>query len=301
MTTTTAAPPPPDLEKLLQSLQEHPDLAAEFWQRIAAKEVQTLPTTMAELEKSTKESLTQLAAAQARTANQLAEMSRQQQATRRALDDFIAEQRALNAGANERMERCQQEIQTARERADQQHSQALRQIHIERERQDLLNEEFRKAMDEMRGDLSHLKGAEAERYATAHIDGLLRRHDPSLRQIKILKSNYSGSDPETGDQIAEAVAAGKITPQEHEQLQALDLIVRAQPKGQAEPVCYAIEISRTLNEGDLTRARDRARLLAQALNVETRSLALGGSISDINQDLAENMKVSWLTYAPLAR
>ena len=159
------------------------------------------------------------------------------------------------------------------------------------------NAEYRADINAIQDNLAQLNGADAERHAENNIAGLLRHHDPSLREIRILKSNHRGSDEATDDAIADAAEAGRISPEEHNQLAALDLLVRARPRRQEQSLYYAIEISRTLYPNDFTRAKERAQILAKALEVPTQALVIGHQIDEPNQARAAAMNVPCILYS----
>ena len=279
--TTAALPPQTAAQQILAELAADPALAAEFWKLIADQQVKALPQTVAELDRYLRETLSQVAAQQQQTEKALAALTLKQEETRVLLDQFINEQRRLNAEFREEMAEFRQEMKTAYDR------------------QEILNAEFRQDIKAIKDSLNRLNGPDAERHAENNIGNLLRRHDKNLRDIKILKSNHRGSDPETNDAIADAYCEDRLTPEEYEQVSALDLLIQARPRQQTEPGYYAIEISRTLNEDELTRARDRAALLTKALGWTVQPLVIGSFIAEHDRWQAAKMRIPCIIYSRL--
>ena len=297
--TPAALPPQTAAQQILDELAADPALAAEFWKLIADQPIKALPQTVAELDQYIRETLIQVAAQQAQTEKTLADLTRKQEGTRALLDKFIAEQRALNAQFREETKNTRALLDKfiAEQRAL--NAQFREEMKANYDRQEILNAEHRENIKAIQDNLAQLNGSDAERHAENNIAGLLRRHDSSLREVRILKSNHLGSDEATSDAIAEALDEGKISPEEYEQLMALDLLARARPRRQEEPFYYAIEISRTIYPDDLGRAQDRAQILAKALSLPTQPLVIGHAIAEQYRRMAEKLEVPCITYSRL--
>ena len=267
-----------DIDDLLRILEQNPELAAQLRRHTADPQMQELTRLVADLGQMVQANaaaIGRLNAAQEKTDTALQELAAQQKETKAQLQAFIAEQRALNAAADQR----QQEYWA---------------------RQDNLNAEFRHSINTLTDSLNHLKGENAERKAEANIGNVLRKYDRRLRRAELLKSNHLGTVPETVDALADALEDGRIAQEEYDQLDAVDMIVRAYRRGQQEPIYFAIEVSRTLYPEDWERARERAAILAKALAVSAEGIALGAYISDYNRQEAAKNQAAFITYAKLA-
>ena len=267
-----------DIDDLLRILEQNPELAAQLQQRTADPRIAELTRLIADLGQivqANAAAIGRLNAAQEKTDTALQELAAQQKETKAHLQAFIAEQRALNAAADQR----QQEYWA---------------------RQDNLNAEFRHSINTLTDSLNHLKGENAERKAEANIGNVLRKYDRRLRRAELLKSSHLGTGPETEDALADALEDGRIAQEEYDQLDAVDLIVRAYRRGQQEPIYFAIEVSRTLYPEDWERAKERAAILAKALTVSAQGIALGAYISDYNRQEAAKNQAAFITYANLA-
>ena len=253
-----------NIDDLLRILDQNPELAAQLQKRTSDPRIAELTRLVADLG--------QMVQANAAAIGRL--NAAQEKADAR-LEAFITEQRALNAAADQR----QQEYWS---------------------RQDNLNVEFRHAINTLTDGLNHLKGENAERKAEANIGNVLRKYDRRLRRAELLKSNHLGTGPETEDALADALEDGRIAQEEYDQLDAVDLIVRAYRRGQQEPIYFAIEVSRTLYPEDWERAQNRAAILAKALAVSAQGIALGAYISDYNRQEAAKNQAAFITYAKLA-
>ena len=149
------------------------------------------------------------------------------------------------------------------------------------------------------GSVSKLLGADAERYVHANIDHILRREDPELRRIYILKSVSQPIDPHLSDQIDEAADNGTVTQNEQQALRVVDLITRAQVKGSTDPIYHAIEISVVVDENDVQRSIDRADTLSRATGDKTVPAVIGGVIIPAAIALAQTHGVLAITNARL--
>lgn len=149
------------------------------------------------------------------------------------------------------------------------------------------------------GAVSKLLGADAERYVHSNIDHILRREDPELHRIYILRSISQTIDPDLSDQIDDAADNGIVTQDEQQALRVVDLITRAQIKGSTDPIYHAIEVSVVVGENDVQRAIDRADILSRATSAKTVPAVIGGIIIPTAIALAQTHGVLAITNARL--
>ena len=304
MTTTTIN----DISDLSRILQENPEWAEHFRALLLSREVLTQPEKMAQLTERV-DGLT------ARMDQFILEM---REYTRRAdarMEQFIAEQREINARADARMEQFDQFS-----RETQEFIQEMREFRAEQrrwneeqrrwnERQQQWNEEQRQTnaaifarfdgveadIKQMKGDISQLMGRQAERDTHRNIVNLLQENHPRLRRIVILKSDLIPFATELNDRIDDAEDEGLITVEERKALRAVDLVVRAIDRDTRKTIYFAVEVSRTVNNHDVTRAADRAEILARIVQSQGIGAVVGGAVIPQAVHRAEERGVSVIT------
>ena len=139
-------------------------------------------------------------------------------------------------------------------------------------------------VDSMRGTLNRLDGTDYERTAARRIRrsggrrlGLTR---PVIVQARTLPENDI-----IPSLLDDAVDDGRITEEQADEIDLVDIIVRGNdPDG---ILTYAAaEVSLTIEIHDVTRAHDRARLLALATRAPVKAAVIGTAITDDAQDAA---------------
>ena len=70
------------------------------------------------------------------------------------------------------------------------------------------------------------------------------------------------------------------------QLLSADLLLRARLPDSTEQVHVAVEVSRTVGNDDITRARERADLLAAAAGTQGRAVVIGTIIPEPQRERA---------------
>ena len=139
-------------------------------------------------------------------------------------------------------------------------------------------------VDSMRGTLNRLDGTDYERTAARRIRrsggrrlGLTR---PVIVQARTLPENDI-----IPSLLDDAVDDGRITEEQADEIDLVDIIVRGNdPDG---ILTYAAaEVSLTIEIHDVTRAHDRAHLLALATRAPVKAAVIGTAITDDAQDAA---------------
>ena len=286
--TTTAVN---DISDLSRILQENPDWREHFRALLLTPEILGLPAALAALTTE--------------------------------LREFIAEQREINARADARMEQFIQETREHARRTDERVdalTAEVRQFIAEQRRwneeqrqwnakQQQWNEEQRQTnaaifarfdgveadIKQMKGDISQLMGRQAERDTHRNIVNLLQENHPRLRRIVILKSDLIPFATELNDRIDDAEDEGLITVEERKALRAVDLVVRAIDRDTRETIYFAVEVSRTVNNHDVTRAADRAEILGRIVQEQGIGAVVGGAVIPQAVHRAEERGVSVIT------
>ena len=142
----------------------------------------------------------------------------------------------------------------------------------------------------MRGQLNNLTGTDYERRVVRRASRIVRRY-LGVRSAEVL---LAINRPD-GDTIAnlsnDSADQGIITEDDADELDRTDVILRgSSPEG--EEVYVVGEISITIDDSDVDRARDRARILRTASDTTTHAAVIGTSISDANRERAGNSGVT---------
>lgn len=113
-----------------------------------------------------------------------------------------------------------------------------------------------------------------------------------LRRPVVLKSRLVQMDAGLYDRLDLAEESGAITEYQSLQLRQVDFIVKAQRKADRATVHLAVEVSRTVNEHDIERARARADTLAAVTGTEGLAVVVGSFIEDYQERQARDLTVA---------
>ena len=284
----SAATPIHTFADILAAMERNPELRTAMRQHILDLEFQQLPAEMQELRQIVAELQQTLhefiAAANARfdriEANQaelrsdVAELKAGQDELRAGQDELRAGQDELRAGQAEhaarleRLEAGQDELRSdvAELKAGQ--------------------DELRAGQRSMQGTLSRLDGRDYERKATRWSIRLAMRV-LGAPAPQVIWSETNQDNTELSYLLNDAVNAGRITHNEASMIENADLVLSDGAGG----YCLA-EVSITLDDSDITRARRRADLLAQATGAPAQPFVIGTQILDTSRDLAAAQQVT---------
>ena len=311
---------PNPISELLTALDNDPQLEEALRQRILTRELLDLPQKVAELADTVarmaetfdrrlttlEERVDDVAGQQATTNERLDGIESQQATTNERLDGIESQQATTNerldgiesqqAATSERLDGIESQQATTGERLDgiegrldgiesQQATTGERLDGIEG-RLDGIEAEQRI----MRGHLSNLNGSDYERKVVRRASRLVGRH-LGVRNAAVL---VAINRPD-GDTIASLLNAGTdrglITEDDADELDRADIILRgSSPEG--EDVYVVGEISITIDNSDVDRARTRAVILRRTSATTTYAAVIGTSISDANRERAGNNDVA---------
>ncbi len=146
-------------------------------------------------------------------------------------------------------------------------------------------------------NLADLIGSELERRTHRNIR-FIARNEMGLNQTQVLLS-ISHDLGEVVEHILEnAESSGRITPEQTRDLLRTDLILRAHRIADGKIIYVVIEVSRTVNRRDITRARTRADTLAVATGTDTLAAAVGKVIQPPQRAMAETEQVQVILFEP---
>ncbi len=107
-----------------------------------------------------------------------------------------------------------------------------------------------------------------------------------LRNIAILRSSRPDWSNEFDNLIQEAVDQGLITEEQSYEVWDTDLIFVGTPRGDTTPIYVAAEVSITAGDDDITRAANRADLIAQATRRPVTPVVICANVDDPRHALA---------------
>ena len=142
----------------------------------------------------------------------------------------------------------------------------------------------------MRGQLNNLTGTDYERRIVRLASRLVRRH-LGVRSATILVAINRPNGDAIAALLNDGADRGVITEDDADELDRADIILRgSSPEG--DDIYVVGEISITIDDSDVDRASDRARILRTASDTTTRAAVIGTSISDANRERAGNSGVT---------
>ena len=148
-------------------------------------------------------------------------------------------------------------------------------------------------------EMSRLSGrmgnVEGSLYEQRYRDNVASRLGRRLRRVEIVSLGEV-------DALVQALESGRVTEREWDDLASLDVLVRGRSgRGADAPEEYvAMEISITIDPGDVRRARERASILVRA-SVPVQAYVAGRAITPEAERLARELGVTVLLDRPADR
>ena len=149
-----------------------------------------------------------------------------------------------------------------------------------------VNQRVDARLDNMDRRLGQALGGNLEAKLERSIGPLLARTF-GLYDVRTLQSRFTMPDQEFNRRLAQAQAEGKITADQAYQLDRADYIVYGRQRDDDAEVYFVAEVSWTLGQNDITRARDRADIMAAASGVNTMAVAIAQEIPPPQVEQAE--------------
>ncbi len=111
-------------------------------------------------------------------------------------------------------------------------------------------------------------------------------------QTRVIMSLRVQADEALWDLLLAAADGGVIPKDGVGEVLAADLLLRARLPDSTEQVHVAVEVSRTVGNDDITRARERADLLAAAAGTQGRAVVIGAIIPEPQRERAAALGVA---------
>ena len=305
MTTTTAIN---SFQDILDALEQNPEYRDAMRRLILDEEFLQLPAIVRELQETVADLARTVREYMAATNARLDRLEAGQEELRAGQDELRAGQEELRGGQNEirerqarmedditelkagqtRMEDDITELKAGQARmegdiAELQTGQALMQKDIA---------ELKAGQNRMQGQLNNLSGTDYER----RVARFIRRY--AIRRLNLYNAAllYSVTLPDNNaipEMLDAAVANGVITNDVADELTEVDLVVSGNlGAADGEFVYVAAEVSITVFEDDVDRAKERAAILAQVSGVPVKAAVVGETVFEYIGEYAANNGVA---------
>ena len=284
MTTPT---PIETFEDILAAMENNPRLQAAMRQHVLDQEFLQLPAIVRELQQAIAQ-LTQLvhdyiAATDARLEQIEARLDRLEAGQAR-LESDVTELKTGQA----RLESDVAELKTGQARLESDVAELKTgQARLESDVAELKTGQAQMAASQarMEGNMNRLIGSDYERKAARRASRLAKRY-LGMEDMRVI---YAITMPDSNQFPAilnNAVRAGRMDASEADELEEADIVMRG-------PGEYAVaEVSVTVDESDVQRARERAGLLSKAVTEPVRGIVIGAHTLDSASQLAATNHVA---------
>ena len=244
-----------DFHDLVQLLEERPQWRAEMRRLVMSDEYLAIPEQIAELQRQTAELQRQTGEIQRQTA----ELQRETAELGRRLEQLRLDMERRFNDVDEKIDRLQGDVGQLKSDVGQ----------------------LKGDMGQLRGDVAQLKGNDLERR--------YREHAHAFFGNLVRKCRVVGSQ-ELSEIVDEAIDRGVLSESDRKNLMLADLVVRGRWRTDGRPVMVLAEISWTVDLSDVSRATDRAALLAK-LGTPVVPVVAGASVTERAADMARSHKV----------
>ena len=147
----------------------------------------------------------------------------------------------------------------------------------------------------LEGRIGDVAGTAYERRIAKHCRNIVSRR-LGIKRAKVLHSISVPDNEALDDLVYAASEVGSITDQQAYDLDLADIIVVG--SGAPDQGNYAvIEVSETIGDDDVDRARERAEILARAASEPVVAAVIGKAVSDANRQRADQSGVAVIIMA----
>ena len=140
-------------------------------------------------------------------------------------------------------------------------------------------------LDRLEGNMNRLIGTDYERKAARRASRRANRY-LGMGDMRVIYAVTMPDNNQFPEILDNAIRAGRMDENEAEELEEVDIVMRG-------PGGYAVaEVSITLDETDVQRARERAGLLSKAVTEPVRAIVIGARALDSASQLAATNHVA---------
>ena len=150
--------------------------------------------------------------------------------------------------------------------------------------------EFKAVQSRMQGQLGNLQGRDYELRMIESIHHIVRRA-LDMEIAKVLKGG-SADAGELSNKVTDAERRGAVTREQGDLLFLADAVMSGIRRADRSPLHAVAEISVTIGEKDVKRARDRADILSKVMGEPAMGVVIGDGISEPDRRRAERSGVA---------
>ena len=281
-----------DFSDILSAMEQNPELQEAMRNHVLGQELRQLPAVVqhhGELLVQIQDRLTELASTLRDTTEQIASYalvsSRVITTTVERLDRVESDLAELRS-AQARLEASVQEIREVQARMENDVAELKTDVAELKTEQATTN----RRLNRIEGQLGNLNGRQMEYDVHSRIPGIVFRH-LMLERTHILKARGMPQANELENILLDARDAGRITREDILEVTEADVIVTAQDR-ERETYVITGEISRTLDNSDITRAAERARIMSATTGHPAIALAIAQNVAALQEEFARSQGVT---------
>ena len=143
----------------------------------------------------------------------------------------------------------------------------------------------------LQGQVGNLRGGSYQLNVKTKIASIITQRW-GLEEIRVLKGSLAADDNTFFRLLLNAAAQGVISEQERREVLNADIILQGERQSDQGPLYMVVEVSITVAGDDITRADERAVILARATGKETIPAVVSAHVDSARQQLAEERNVT---------
>ena len=143
----------------------------------------------------------------------------------------------------------------------------------------------------LQGQVGNLRGSSYQLNVKTKIASIMSQHF-GLDEIRVLKGSLAADDNAFFRLLLNAVAQGLISEPERREVLSADIILQGRRPPDDGLLYMVLEVSITVAGDDITRADERADILARAVGEETIPAVVSAQVDNARQRLAEERNVT---------
>ena len=289
-----------EFSDILSAMEQNPDLQEAMRNHVLGQELQQLPAVVqyhGELLVQVQDRLMELASILRDATEQIAGYalvsSRVITTTVERLDRVESDLAELKA-AQARLEASVQEIREVQARMEKDVAELkadmsevkndVAELKGAQERMQATQERMQATQERMQGQLNNLTGTDYERKVVKRAPRAARRY-LGLHDIGVVYGIDVAGSIDIQALLEKATESRAITDEQADEVERADLILKGE-RTSNEEVFAIVEVSITIDDSDIDRARNRADILTDASGLPALAVVIGTAISDANRERA---------------
>ena len=147
------------------------------------------------------------------------------------------------------------------------------------------------AVSHLQGQVGNLRGSSYQLNVKTKIASIMTQRW-GVEEIRVLKGSLAADDNVFFRRLLNAVAQGVISEQERREVLNADIILQGERQSDQGPLYIVLEVSITVAGDDITRAHERADILARVTGEETIPAVVSAHADNARQQLASDRDVT---------